>query len=122
MSGSRHFKDLIVWRKAMDLARKVYEVTTKFPTDERFGLISQMRRCAVSIPSNIAEGQARGSAGEFKHFLGIARGSLAELETQSQLAEELGMLAETPHAEVNSSIQEVGRMLNGLINSLSTSH
>jgi len=122
MNQIRHFKDLIVWRKGMDLAKKVYEVTATFPADERFGMVSQMRRCAVSIPSNIAEGQARSSTGEFKHFLGIARGSLAELETQSQLAKELGFLNSSPHEEVDSSIQETGRILNGLISSPATSH
>lgn len=118
MSTVRHFKDLIVWRKAMDLAKAVYEATSKFPSDERFGLVSQMRRCAVSIPSNIAEGQSRGSTGEFKHFLGIARGSLAELETQSDLSFELGLLVPENHTDLDLKLKEVGRILNGLINSI----
>lgn len=120
MSTAKHFKDLIVWRKAMDLTKHVYELTRQFPSDERFGLVSQMGRCAVSIPSNIAEGQSRGSAGEFRHFLGIARGSLAELETQSDLSFELGMLAEEKYVDLTSRIKEVGRILNGLMNSIAT--
>ena len=89
---------------------------------KRFGLVSQMRRCAVSIPANLAEGQARGSTGEFKHFLGMSRGSLAELETQTQLAFELSILSDSNHDKLSASLQETGRILNGLINSLATSH
>ena len=86
------YKDLDIWQKGMDLSVLIYEVTKKFPVDEKFGLISQMRRCAVSIPSNIAEGSARNSYKEFVKFLHIALGSLAELETQLLLATRLGYL------------------------------
>lgn len=76
---AKHYRELIAWQKAMALVTHVYSITKTFPNDERFGLTSQMRRCAVSIPSNIAEGQARNTTGEFKQFIGIARGSVAEL-------------------------------------------
>ena len=81
-----HYSDLIVWQKAMDLVVHVYEVTESFPQREVFGLTNQVRRAAVSIPSNIAEGQGRGTTKDFLHFLAIARGSLQEVETQLLLA------------------------------------
>ena len=80
--GIRGYRDLLVWRKAMDWAEGIYEATSHWPRDERFGLISQIRRAAVSVASNIAEGAARRSTGEFMQFLGMSRGSLAEAETQ----------------------------------------
>ena len=83
------YQDLIAWQKAMVMVTEVYELTKVFPTDERFGLTSQIRRAAVSVPSNIAEGQARNSTGEFVQFLGIARGSLAEVATQLLIARNL---------------------------------
>src|SRR6266566_7108238 len=79
---AENFKDLLVWQKGMSIAKMVYELTRGFPSDERFGLISQMRRAAVSIPSNLAEGQARHTTGEFIQFFSHAEGSLAELKTQ----------------------------------------
>src|ERR1700752_2982669 len=91
---SQSYRDLVAWKKAMALARLVYEVTSGFPKSETFGLMSQMRRAAVSIPSNIAEGQARHSKREFTHFLRNTRGSLAELETQTLLSKDLGYLTE----------------------------
>lgn len=115
----RSYKDLVVWQKSMDLVTTAYRLTAKFPKDELFGLTSQARRAAVSIPSNIAEGQARLSEKEFRHFLGNARGSLMELETQLQVAENLGYLS---HEETGSILQpcaEVGRVLNGLLASVS---
>jgi four helix bundle protein len=87
---SYSYKDLIAWQKAMDLAEAIYQLTRDFPREEIYGLTSQLRRCAVSVPSNIAEGQGRTTPGEFKQFLGHARGSLLELETQLQLAKRLG--------------------------------
>jgi four helix bundle protein len=112
------FRDLLVWQKAMNLVIQIYAITRRFPKEELFGLTSQMRRAAVSIPSNIAEGQGRLSRGEFRQFLGNARGSLAELETQLLIAEHLGYL---PNAEsLFQDLAEVGRMLNGLISSLAT--
>ena len=84
---AQHYKDLIAWQKAMDLVAGVYSITECFPSKERFGLTDQMRRAAVSVPSNIAEGQAHFSKLEFRHFLRHARGSLAELETQRLIAQ-----------------------------------
>jgi len=112
----KSFKDLIVWQKAIQLVVDVYRVTRTFPSDERFGLISQMRRCAASIPSNIAEGQGRLTPGEFRQFLGIAKGSIMELETQLIIARELGFVdSANPLFE---QLCEVARLLNGLLNSL----
>jgi four helix bundle protein len=88
----RSYKDLVAWQKSMDLVTATYRATAGFSKDELFGLTSQLRRAAVSIPSNIAEGQGRLSEKEFRHFLGQARGSLMEVETQVQIAENLGYL------------------------------
>src|SRR5271169_2468882 len=88
----RDYRDLLVWQKGISLAKKDYEITERFPSAERFGLISQMRRSAVSIPSNIAEGQARHTTGEFVQFISHAEGSVAELKTQMLLSVELGLL------------------------------
>ena len=105
------YRELKVWRLAMELAEDVYKLCAEFPRQEVYGLTSQLQRAAVSIPSNIAEGQARNSSKEFNHFLGIARGSLAELETQIMLAQHLGYLTEE---EINPALQhadEIGKML-----------
>lgn len=118
MMGIRNYRDLIVWQKAMDLVTAVYQVTATFPSDERFGLISQMRRAAVSIPSNIAEGQGRDSSQEFKHFLSISYGSLCELQTQLLLSERLSFLDVPTLQATLDRTDEVGRLLNGLSNSL----
>ena len=107
----------------MTLSQMVYGMTEALPKSEMYGLVSQMRRAAVSIPSNIAEGQARNSTGEFIQFLGIARGSLAELETQIELAFRLNWLAEATKLELIDNTDQIGRMLNGLITKLrSSSH
>src|SRR6266571_7141138 len=87
---TRSYKDLLVWQKGTALAQLVYQVTKNFPSEEKFGLIAQMRRAAISIPSKIAEGQARHTTGEFVQFLSHAEGSVAELETQFVIAGELG--------------------------------
>jgi four helix bundle protein len=110
------FRDLIVWQKAVDLATAVYGVTRTMPAVERFGLTGQMRRAAVSVPSNIAEGNARNKIGDYLQFLSIARGSLAELETQLLIAQRLRMLGDT--AELLNRLQEVRRMLQALMQSL----
>lgn len=115
---AQHYRELIAWQKAMDLVTHVYDMTKRFPDDERFGLVSQMRRCAVSIPSNIAEGQARNTTGEFKQFIGVARGSIAELTTQILIAERLGYLQEG--TQTIEKAEEVGRILTGLSQSLRT--
>ncbi len=114
----QHYKNLLVWQKAMILVTRVYETTRCFPNEERYGLTSQIRRAAVSVPSNIAEGQARLNAGEFRQFLGIAKGSLAELETQLLISQNLGYL--TDANPLLEQLSEVGRMLHGLLNSLAT--
>ena len=117
-----NFKDLIAWQKAMQVAALVYKLTGSFPTEEKYGLVSQMRRAAVSIPSNIAEGQARHTTGEFIQFVSHAEGSVAELETQLLLSINLGFATADPAAPVLSLLDEVRRMLNALRRSLVTRH
>ncbi|MFN4244438.1 MAG: four helix bundle protein [Tepidisphaerales bacterium] len=112
----RTFRDLVAWQKAMTLARSVYEVTTTMPDAEKFGLTMQMRRSAVSIPSNIAEGHGRQSRADYLRFLRLARGSLAELSTQVELASQIGML-KCP-AALTEQLEEVDRVLQGLIRSV----
>jgi four helix bundle protein len=111
------FKSLIAWQKAMTLTTRVYELSAQFPRAERFGLVSQIRRSAVSVPSNIAEGHGRFTRGEWQQFLGHARGSLLELHTQLLLAERLGMTEAPALARTIELCEEVGRILNGLIRS-----
>jgi four helix bundle protein len=115
----KSYKDLEVWRKAMSLVKAIYIATAAYPSEEKFGLVSQMRRAAVSIPSNLAEGHARSGGGEFKHFISIAMGSVAELETQTILSVDLNYMAESTGRDVLSRLDEVGRMLRGLYKSLS---
>jgi len=112
------YKDLVVWQKAIALVTQVYMATRVFPKEEMFGLTSQMRRAAVSVPSNIAEGQGRLTSGEFRQFLGHAKGSLAELDTQLIIAQQLGYLKEP--AQLFEQVGEVSRMLSGLLSSLRT--
>jgi four helix bundle protein len=114
----RDYKDLIVWQKAIDLVVEIYAVTKAFPKEELYGLTSQLRRCAVSVPSNIAEGQGRLTRGEFRQFLGHAKGSLGEMETQLIIAERLGYLKGSQ--TYLGRLAEVARLLNGLLNSLTT--
>ncbi len=104
----------------MDLVQECYRVTDSFPRSEEFGLKSQMRRAAVSIPSNVAEGNVRHSSNEYCRFLAIALGSTAELETQTELARRLGLESEAKAHELILSYQEVGRMLNGLRHSIAS--
>ena len=115
----RSYKDLVAWQKSMDLVTATYRATAGFPRDELFGLTSQLRRAAVSIPSNIAEGQGRLSEKEFRYFLGQARGSLMEVETQMQIAQSLGYLQREQTVLLLQSCAEVGRILNGLLASVS---
>ncbi|HWL93153.1 MAG TPA: four helix bundle protein [Phycisphaerae bacterium] len=110
------FRNLVAWQKAKELAKEVYLSTMNMPDHERFGLTSQMRRAAVSIPSNIAEGHGRGSLADYLRFLRTARGSLMELQTQLILTEELGYLKITP--KLTSLQAETDRVLQGLIRSL----
>jgi four helix bundle protein len=115
---TRHFRELVVWQKAMELTRQVYRETAKLPKSEVFGLQSQMRRAAVSVPSNIAEGHGRLSDQLLRVFLAQARGSLCELETQIQLCEDLGFIRNTQAHELFELGNEVGRMINGLLKTL----
>jgi four helix bundle protein len=115
---SHSYKDLIVWREAKSLASAVYRATESFPKREWYGITSQIRRAAVSVPSNIAEGQGRLTKGEFVQFLGHARGSLQELRTQLEIAVELEYLTETDLQTLDSQSEQVSRMLNGLIDSM----
>jgi four helix bundle protein len=116
MSSTSDYRDLVVWQKGIELAKVVYSLTQKFPPAEKFGLTSQMRRAAVSIPSNIAEGNARQSRRDYVHYLIVARGSLAELDTQLVIARELKMISDTD--PLRAQIQEMARMLQSLIRRL----
>lgn len=115
----KSYQDLVAWQKAMDLVAETYRFTRSFPKEEVYGLTSQLRRAAVSIPSNIAEGQGRRGAGEFKHFLRVALGSTMELETQVMIAERLRYVESDSTNAILRETAEVGKILNGLIASLS---
>jgi len=112
------FKDLEVWKRSMSLLERVYELTRSYHPDERFGLISETREAARSVPSNIAEGKMRFSQKEYHHFVSIAHGSLGEVRTQVLIANRLGYLATPALTEVEQEIGEIGRMLRGLMRSL----
>lgn len=116
----KDYKDLVVWQKAMELVTAIYRATQTFPKEELYGLTSQLRRAAVSVPSNIAEGQGRLTRGEFRQFLGQAKGSLSELETQLLIAHNLGYLQDS--SVLLAQKTEIARLLNGLLNSLTTNH
>lgn len=107
------YRDLDVWKQSMLLVKEVYRETKQFPSHEIFGLTKQMRRAAISIPCNIAEGKGRGSAGDYRYFLNVARGSVLELETQILIAADLGYAIQSEN--LVSRTNEIGRMLNGLI-------
>jgi four helix bundle protein len=115
------YRQLIAWQKAMDFVAEVYRVTRTFPKEEMYGVTSQLRRAAVSIPSNIAEGQGRQTTGEFRQFLGHARGSLLETETQILLSERLEYLDHKTTEMLLERAAELGRILNGLMTSLEKS-
>ncbi len=114
----RNYRELKVWQAAMDLAERCYLVTKGFPKDELFGMTSQIRRAAVSVPANIAEGQGRRSRKEFLHFLSTARGSLMELETHLILCQLVGLLEAQDVEALLSLADEISRMLSGLRRSL----
>jgi four helix bundle protein len=114
------YQELIVWQRAMDLVEEVYRASRNFPREEIYGLTSQVRRAAVSIPSNIAEGQGRRTTADFLRHLSIAYGSLLELETQILIATRLCYLVEGNCKDVMGMAGEVGRLLNGLMASLAT--
>lgn len=115
-----HFRDLSVWQKAKTLAVAIYRETSQTPLSKDFGLKDQMQRAAVSIPSNIAEGYARSTERDRMHFLTIARASCAELQTQVQIAFEVGLIERTSAAKLDEQCEEVVRMIIGLRNSLSS--
>lgn len=117
-----NYRKLLVWEKSFHLSILVYKTLKKFPQDERFGLISQMQRAAVSIPSNIAEGAGRNSEKEFIQFLSIARGSLNELETQILLSSELRYISSEENKELLSCCVEILKMLSALISKLKTNN
>lgn len=112
-------KDLIVWQKSIDLVLAIYEVTSNFPSDERYGLISQLRRAAVSIPSNIAEGHARGTRKDYAQFLRIALGSASELETQILISKRLPLSRGIDFSSIEDLLPQVGKMLRAIIQKLS---
>ena len=114
----RSFKDLIAWKKGMELVTSIYDATETFPSHEQFGLTSQLRRASVSVPSNIAEGKAHYSNREFVRFLRHARGSLAEIETQVLIAQQRRYLSNPAAEKLSQQLDELGRILSGLINSL----
>ena len=115
------YRDLVVWQKGIVIAKEIYLLTKQLPADEKFGLVSQMRRAAVSVPSNIAEGQARHTTGEFIQFISHAEGSVAELDTQLTLCQDLGLLTQKESTAAANLLEELRRMLNGLRRKLSTS-
>jgi four helix bundle protein len=114
----RSFKDLIVWQRGMDLAVRIYRITQKLPASEQFGLTSQLRRAAVSIPSNIAEGYGRQSTGSYRQFLTMSRGSLMEIETQINICERLKYLAQPDTENIFKEITEISKMLTSLISKI----
>ena len=122
MESIKDFKDLFLWQRAMDLVVEVYDLVKKLPKEELFALSDQIRRAAISIPSNIAEGQGRNSSKEFIHFLSIAKGSKAELETQLLLCVRINYLKELEIEKAMSLVEEVGKMLHSLQKRLTTNN
>jgi four helix bundle protein len=114
----QHVRELIAWQKGIDLVSHVYEATRNWPREELYGLVSQIRRAAVSVPSNVAEGQGRFTTNEFVHFLGMAHGSLMEVFTQVTVAQRLNYLQESQAAALVSAIEEEARIINGLVKAL----
>ena len=110
-----NYKDLLAWQKSIVLAKTVYRLTADYPSDERFGLVNQMRRCSVSIPSNIAEGYGRGTDNDLVHFLYISLGSSNELDTQLTISFELSFIDKEKYKEVEQLNHEVNKMLSSLI-------
>jgi four helix bundle protein len=114
------YRDLVVWQRSMALATGIYDLTRRFPADERLGLVAQKRRSAISVPSNIAEGQARHTTKEFIHAISNAEGSLAELQAQLSISAELGLSQGNQVSEMDSLADEIRRMLNSLRRKLAT--
>tara|TARA_R110002050_G_scaffold25220_4_gene67298 strand:+ start:522 stop:875 length:354 start_codon:yes stop_codon:yes gene_type:complete len=105
------YKDLKFWQKSMDMAQMVFEITSEFPTNERYGLTAQLRRAAVSVPSNIAEGAGRGTNADFNRFLDIANGSLNEIETQFLLSERFDLISKDKLETVRSEVDQIQKMI-----------
>lgn len=118
MDKIKSYNDLFAWQKSIELVTETYKLTQLFPKEEIYGLTSQIRRSAVSIPSNIAEGQSRNTTGEFIQFLGIAKGSLAELETQFVIANNLNYISNENLADLKKKTADINRLILGLIKSL----
>ncbi len=118
MPKHHSFRDLNVWQQSMTLVQDIYRLTKQFPREERFGLTAQIRRAAISIPSNIGEGKRRRSDAAFLHHLDIALGSQGEVEVQLEIAMLLGFLKPSDYHKVQPMVEDVGRMLNGLIDSI----
>ena len=119
LKSMNNYKELIVWQKAIALVELVYQYTDSFPDEERFGLINQIRRSAVSVPSNIAEGAGRNSKNEFRNFLGIANGSLNELSTQLEISKRLGLIQNEEFKKAEELNNEIQKMIYALINKFS---
>jgi four helix bundle protein len=115
MMAVRGFEELVVWQKAYNLSLEVYALTEEFPAKEQYGLTSQMRRCAVSIVSNIAEGYQRQHTAEYRHFLSISLGGCAELETQVMLSKDLGCITLDNRQNTTGRIEEIGRMIRAMM-------
>jgi len=118
MTRALSYRDLDVWRRSMSLVKNIYALTSSFPREEIYGLTSQIRRAAVSIPSNIAEGHAKRSTKEFHRFCNISLGSIAELETQLLIAESLNYADTARVQSFLADLSELGKMLNSLLNGL----
>ena len=118
MARTRSYRDLVAWQKAMSLAKAAYDLAKELPRKEAFGLVTQIQRAAISVPSNIAEGHGRLTDLQFRHFLGNARGSLCELQTQIELAHDLGYIDAEKLARFIEQSAEVARLINGLITAL----
>ena len=117
MGKIRSYQDLDVWQRSINVAVQIYEITKQFPTSEQYGLTNQMRRAAVSIASNIAEGHAR-TRREYAHFLNISRGSLAELETQMEISKRIGFLNDIDFETLVDELRIIGRQLNSLLSKI----
>lgn len=120
MAEIKTHKDLLVWKKGIDLVEQIYKFTKQFPKEELYGITNQMRRCAVSISANIAEGSGRKNKAEFIQFLHIALGSASELETHLIISQRLGFLSINSYDEIMNALNEIIKMICGLINSLNS--
>ncbi|WP_323805944.1 four helix bundle protein [Bacteroides sp.] len=120
MAEIKTHKDLLVWKKSIDLVEQIYKFTKQFPKEELYGITNQMRRCTVSIPANIAEGSGRKNKAEFIQFLHIALGSASELETHLIISQRLGFLSSNSYDEIMNALNEIIKMICGLINSLNS--